>query len=174
MTIQWNKIFIMNVLCSFLNPLIAKYFLLVNFLYILPEDSSYALKVLVIKKFIGKHQALIFFFNYTDFFFKFVWFFFHYSWFTVLCQFLLYSKVTQSHTYLYSFSQIILHHAPSQVTRYSFPVLYSRISLLILSKCNGLHLLTPNSQCIPTPPPWQPQVFSPSPRVSFLWKGSFV
>ena len=36
--------------------------------------------------------------------------------------FLLYSKVTQSHTHIYihSFSHIIFHHALSQVTRYSF------------------------------------------------------
>uniref|UniRef100_A0A8D1MWB5 Ig-like domain-containing protein n=1 Tax=Sus scrofa TaxID=9823 RepID=A0A8D1MWB5_PIG len=39
-----------------------------------------------------------------------------------------------------------------------FPVLYSRTSLLIDSKCNSLHLLTPNSPSIPLPPPWQPQI----------------
>ena len=34
--------------------------------------------------------------------------------------FLLYSKVTQfAHTYVHSFSHIILHHVPPQVTRYS-------------------------------------------------------
>ena len=32
------------------------------------------------------------------------------------------------------------------------PVLQSRTSLLIQSKCNCLHLLTPNSQSIPLPP----------------------
>ena len=39
-------------------------------------------------------------------------------------------------------------------------MLYSRISLLIHSKCNSLHLLTPDSQSIPLPPPlpWQLQV----------------
>jgi len=45
----------------------------------------------------------------------------------MFCQFLLYSKVTQSlthtHTYIYAyinyFSHIILHRAPSQVTSYS-------------------------------------------------------
>ena len=36
-------------------------------------------------------------------------------------------------------------------------MLYSRISLLIPSKCCSLHLLTPNSQSIPIPPPRQPQ-----------------
>ena len=39
-----------------------------------------------------------------------------------------------------------------------FPVLYGRISLLIHSKGSSLHLLTPNSQFILLPPPWQPQV----------------
>jgi len=55
-------------------------------------------------------------------------------------------------------------------------VLHSRISLLIHSKGNSLHLLTPNSQslALPPPPPWQPQIYSPSPWFSFLWKGSFV
>ena len=55
-------------------------------------------------------------------------------------------------------------------------MLYSRISLLIHSKCNSLRLLTPDSKSIPLlpPPPWQPQVCSPSPWVSFLWKGLFV
>ena len=33
----------------------------------------------------------------------------------------------------------------------SFPVIYSRVSLSIHSKCNSLHLLTPNSQ---SPPPF--------------------
>ena len=55
-------------------------------------------------------------------------------------------------------------------------MIYSRISLLIHYKGNSLHLWTPSSQSIPLPPlpPWQPQVFSPSPRFSFLWKDSFV
>ena len=46
-------------------------------------------------------------------------YFFHYSWVTVFCQFLLYSKVTQSYIYRYSLSHLILHHGPSQVTIYS-------------------------------------------------------
>ena len=43
---------------------------------------------------------------------------------------------------------------------------HSRISLPIHCKGNSLHLLTPSSQSIwlPPPPPWQPQVYSPSPR----------
>ena len=89
--------------------------------------------------------------------------------------FLLYSKVTQYvYIHTYSFSHIILHHVPLQVTRYS-------------SLC-----YTPGSHCLSTPyaivwsnsklqsipfpphPPWQPQICSPSPCTSFLWKGSFV
>ena len=84
-------------------------------------------------------------------------YFFHYGWFTVFFQF---STVQQSdpvihiyiHTYIHthlSFSHIILHHVPSQVT-----VAHRRISLLIHSKCSNLHLLTPDSQSIllPLPP----------------------
>ena len=37
---------------------------------------------------------IFFFLIYSDFYF------FHFSWFTVSCQFLLYSKVTQSHIYI--------------------------------------------------------------------------
>ena len=46
---------------------------------------------------------------------------------------------------------ILFHHDLSQETGYSS--LYSRISLLIHSKCNSLHLLTPNSPSIPLPFP---------------------
>ena len=41
-----------------------------------------------------------------------------------------------------------------------FPWLLSRTSLLIHSKYNSLHLLTPNSELMPLPPPWQPQICS--------------
>ena len=60
----------------------------------------------------------------------------NHSWFPVLCQFLLYSKVTQLYIYMHSFSHTIFHHVLSQVI--GFPVLYSRTSLLIHSKCNSL------------------------------------
>ena len=55
-------------------------------------------------------------------------------------------------------------------------MLHSRISLLIHSKGNSLHLLTTSSQSIPLPPlsPWQPQVYYPSPWFSFLRRCSFV
>ena len=64
---------------------------------------------------------VVFILNFFYFFIDF--YFFHYSWFTMCCQFLLYSKVTQSHThtyiYVHSFSHNILHRIPSEVTRYS-------------------------------------------------------
>ena len=41
-----------------------------------------------------------------------------YKVFTMRCQFLLYSKVTQSYTYIHSFSHIIFHHVLSQETGY--------------------------------------------------------
>ena len=37
----------------------------------------------------------------------------------MLCQFLLYSKVTQSYIYMYSFSHIIFHHVLSQEIEYN-------------------------------------------------------
>ena len=50
---------------------------------------------------------------------------FQYSWFTVFCPF---SAIQQcdpvAHTYIHSFSHVILHRAPSQVTRYS-PLCYT-------------------------------------------------
>ena len=57
----------------------------------------------------------------------------------MLWQFLLYSKVTQSCIYIYSFSHIIFHHGLSQEIGYSC-LCYT--SLLIHSKCNSLHLPT--------------------------------
>jgi len=42
-------------------------------------------------------------------------YFFHYSWFTVFCQFLLYSKVTQSntHTHTHTYTHFFSHYPPS-------------------------------------------------------------
>ena len=82
----------------------------------------------------------------------------------VFCQFLLYTKVIQSYIHIFFFS----FYPPScSITsdQIQFLVLYSRISLLIYSKCNSFHLLPPNSQSIPhpPPPPWQPQVCYPCP-----------
>ena len=47
--------------------------------------------------------------------------FFKYSWFTMLYQFMLDPKVTQSHTqiYIHSFSLIIFHRVPPQVIGYT-------------------------------------------------------
>ena len=42
--------------------------------------------------------------------------FLKYSWFTMLCQFLLYSKVTPTHIYIHSLSCVIFHHGLSQET----------------------------------------------------------
>ena len=110
-----------------------------------------------------------------------------YSWFTMLWQFLLYGKVTQSyiytHTYIHTY--IYIHtHTHTHIYIYFFfkssPINYvlsqetghsSLCSLLIHSKCNTLHLLTPNSQSIPLPPlsPWATtSLFSVSKQVSFF------
>ena len=75
-----------------------------------------------------------------------------YSWCTMLCSFLLYSKVIQLYIYIHSFS----YSFPLWfITGYwiQFPVLYSRALLFIHALHNSLHLLTPNSQSIPLPPP---------------------
>ena len=93
-----------------------------------------------------------------------------YSCFTVFCQF---STVQQSDPALFlTLSSIVLHLKWLD----GFPVLFSRILLLVHSRCNSLHLLTPESQSLPVPrpPPWQPQIYSPSPWFSFLWKCAFV
>ena len=95
-----------------------------------------------------------------------------YCWFTMLCQFLLYSKMTQSFICIYTqfthtytiFFYIIFHHGLSQEIGYSF-LCSSRTLLLIHSKFNSLHLLTPNSQSIPLPPPSPLATASP-----FQWK----
>ena len=61
----------------------------------------------------------------------------------MFCQFLLYSKVSQTYTHINIFFSS--HYLPTcSITsdQIQFPVLYSRISLVIHSKCNSLHLLT--------------------------------
>ena len=79
-------------------------------------------------------------------------YFFHYSWFMCSVNFLPYSKVTQSHVYKYilflTLSSTIFSHYHITSDQIYFPVLYSRISLLIHSKCKSFHLLTPDSQSI--------------------------
>ena len=51
--------------------------------------------------------------------------------------------------YIHSFFSYYLPSFSIARDLIQFPVLYSRTSLLIHSKCNSLHLLTPNSQSIP-------------------------
>ena len=92
------------------------------------------------------------FFNYHFFlFFCFSFILFYYSWFTVLHQFMLYSIVTQSYIYIHCFFSYCLPSLPIPRDWTQFPVLYSRTSLPIHSKCNSLHLPTPNSPSIPLP-----------------------
>ena len=74
-----------------------------------------------------------------------------------------------SHIYMYTFFFLTLS---CSITSHqtSFPVLYSKIPLLIHSKGNSLHILTPNSQSLLLHPPlfWQPQVCSPCPWFFFF------
>ena len=82
---------------------------------------------------------------------------------------------THTHTHiLFLTLSIMFHH--NYWTQ--FPVLQHRISLVIHSKWNSLHLLTPNSKSIPHPPlPWQPQLYSVlcvHEFFSFLQIGSFI
>ena len=65
------------------------------------------------------------------------------------------SAVQQSDSVIHVYTFPFLYHPPSwSVPRdqIEFHVLYSRTSLLIHSKCNGLHLPTPNFQSIPLLP----------------------
>ena len=92
--------------------------------------------------------------------------FFQYNWFTVFCQFLLYSKMTQSHIHIYilflTLSSIMLHHK-------WLDIVPCAIQQDIIVTWNTWYLLTPDSQSIPLPssPPWQQQVSSRSPWVFF-------
>ena len=81
--------------------------------------------------------------------------------FTMLCQFLLYSTVTQSlslcHTYMYIHTRISLISSPimfypKRLNTVPCATQQDLTSLLIHSKCNSLYILTPNSQSIPLPP----------------------
>ena len=125
-----------------------------------PATSVSSLFPLLASFFLPYHPGQKFYFFNTDFYF------FYYSWFTVFYQFYTVQKSDPvTRTYILSFSHITLHYAPSQVTR------YSRISLLIHSKGNSLHLLTSDSQSIPLlpPPPWQSQVCSLSRTEILEW-----
>ena len=99
-------------------------------------------------------------------------YFFSYSWFTVFSQF---STIQQSDpvslplpTNIYI---LFLTLSPIMLDNKGLDTVPSAIQQdLIASKGNSVHLLTPNSQSIPLPPPppWQPQVCSPSPWVSLI------
>ena len=71
----------------------------------------------------------------------------------MLCQSLLYSKVTHLYTYRHSYFYILFHCGLSQDIEYS-SVLYVWTLLIISSKCinNSLYLPPPNSHSIPVPP----------------------
>ena len=70
----------------------------------------------------------------------------------MLCQLLLYTTATQPYIFFFSY-YLPSYSIPRDWTE--VPVLYSRTSLLIHSKCNTLHLLTQNSGS--TPPPGNPK-----------------
>ena len=67
--------------------------------------------------------------------------------------FLLYSKMTQSHIHIYIFFLTLSCSIISDQTQ--FPVIHSRISLLIHSKGNSLHPLTPSTPSIQLLLPWR-------------------
>ena len=71
----------------------------------------------------------------------------------MLCRTPLHSKVTHTHTYIFFFKNILFQYVSFQEIK----LLYSRTLLFIHSKCNSLHLPTPNTQSIPLR---QPQVWS--------------
>ena len=84
-------------------------------------------------------------------FLNFILFLLEYSWFTVLCQFLLYSIVTQSYIYIHFFllfSSIMFYPKRFDIV----PVLYNRASLLNHSKWNNFASINPNSPSIPPLP----------------------
>ena len=87
---------------------------------------------------------------------------------TVFYQFLLYYKVTQLYIYIHiiflTLSSIIFHHKWLDIV----PCATQQDLIAYPSKCCSLHLLTPNSQSIPLPPPQQPQVCSACPWVCFF------
>ena len=56
-------------------------------------------------------SLLLFFWNALAFFFFSNFYFFHYRWFIVFCQFLLYSKVAQSHIYIYIYIHSLIFNS---------------------------------------------------------------
>ena len=92
----------------------------------------------------------------------------------------IFSKVTQSYKHTQTNTHILFLTLSSTALHHKWlNIVSSAIQQDIIAyhpKCNSLHLPTPSSQPIPLlpPPPLQPLVHSPSPWVSFLWKGTFV
>ena len=86
-------------------------------------------------------------------FYKFL-FLLKYSWHAVLCQSLLYSKVTQFYTYILFFN-ILFHYGYSSLCCTVGPCCLSILNVMLASNSS-------DSQFIPLfpPSPWQPQVWS--------------
>ena len=93
---------------------------------------------------------------------KFIYYLLEYSWFTVLCQSLLYSKVTQLCTYIHSFFKIFFSIMVYRRILNIVPCAIQKDLVSYHSIYNSLYLLAPNSQSNPPPPPplWQPRVCS--------------
>ena len=91
--------------------------------------------------------------------YSFLFLFFKMFYFFIYAFFLLHSIVTQLHIHVYILFSRITCSIISDSTE--FPVLHSRIPLLIHPKGNILHLFTPSSQSLPLPalPPWQQQIY---------------
>ena len=101
----------------------------------------------------NKLRSIIVFFN--DFYF------FHYSWFTVFCQF---STVQQwpslTHTHTHTHTHLCTHthihsfsHYPPSCSIDIIPSATQQGLIPYPFQINSLHLLTPDSQSIPLPPP---------------------
>ena len=75
-----------------------------------------------------------------------------------------------THKHIHSFSHIMLYHKWLDIVLSAV----EHVLLLFHFKGNSFHLLTTDCQSIPLPPAWQPQVCSPCPWISFLWKCLFV
>ena len=91
-------------------------------------------------------------FLHTSFFFFFFFFFIRVQ---LIYSVVPISAVQHSDPVIYIYTFFSSYYLPScSIPRdyILFPVLYSKISLLIHFKCNSLHLLTPNFQSIPLSP----------------------
>ena len=87
-----------------------------------------------------------------------------------MCQFLVYSKVTQSYIY------ITFYHGLSQETGCNslcYTVEPHFLSILNVTVCI-YQPQTPNQSCSSSPHPWQPQVYSPCLWVCFCFEDRFI